>query len=287
VVDSNKLSKVQRTVIKVDCRDAPGVIFKITGAIFAQNLNIINNTEFVDHASKRFFMRAVFEGQPDMDRLRGDLNAALPLGANIYISEKVNKPVVVLATKEHHCLSDLLIRNFYGDLNMNILAVISNYEELGTLVRKFDLPFHHLSHSSMSREDHEQLLLDTINMYSPEYLILAKYMRILSPSFVANFPHRIVNIHHSFLPAFVGANPYRQAYDRGVKIIGATAHFVNNDLDEGPIIAQDVIHVDHRLDAPRMARAGKEVEKKVLATAMRLLLEDRIFVFENKTVIFD
>ena len=174
-----------------------------------------------------------------------------------------------------------------GELEANILAVVSNYDKLESLVSKFDIPYVTVSHVDLEREVHEQKIIECINSYEDvDYIVLAKYMRILTPAFVEEFQDKIINIHHSFLPAFIGANPYKQAYDRGVKIIGATAHFVNNNLDEGPIIAQEVIHVNHAYGWKDMQRSGRDVEKVVLSRALKLALEDRIFVYENKTVIF-
>jgi len=157
---------------------------------------------------------------------------------------------------------------------------------LKELVSKFDIPFHYVDHKGRSREDHESDVLELIKSYKPEFLVLAKYMRILTPEFVQQFHNRIINIHHSFLPAFIGANPYGQAHDRGVKIIGATGHIVNNDLDEGPIIAQDVLSVDHTFTPKTLSIAGKEVEKRVLNKAMQLVFNDRVLINKNKTVIF-
>lgn len=165
--------------------------------------------------------------------------------------------------------------------------MISNYDTLSDLVSKFNIPFHFISHEGKARDEHEAELLSVIETYRPAYLVLAKYMRILSSDFVSHYLNRIINIHHSFLPAFIGANPYQQAYDRGVKIIGATAHFVNNSLDEGPILSQSVIPVDHSHSAREMAQAGKDVEKMVLSRSLKLVLEDRVFVHNNKTIIFD
>ncbi|MFN4146580.1 MAG: formyltetrahydrofolate deformylase, partial [Runella sp.] len=167
----------------------------------------------------------------------------------------------------------------------NIQAVISNYNTLQPLVSKFGIPFHYISHEHRSRDEHEEAILRTLEIYQPEFLVLAKYMRILTPDFVKHFPCRVVNIHHSFLPAFIGANPYRQAYERGVKIIGATAHFVNDSLDEGPIIAQDVKEVDHRLTPTDMATLGKDTEKLVLTKALKLVFNDRVFIHGNRTII--
>jgi formyltetrahydrofolate deformylase len=153
-------------------------------------------------------------------------------------------------------------------------------------VSKFGIPFHYITHENRTREQHEEAVMRALEIYQPEFLVLAKYMRVLTPGFVERFPNRIINIHHSFLPAFIGANPYRQAFERGVKIIGATAHIVNNDLDEGPIIYQGVVRVDHRSSAKDMSVSGREVERDVLAHALKLVFEDRVFIHKNKTIVF-
>lgn len=213
----------------------------------------------------------------------------LPAHAEVKIEQKRNKDVVIMVTKEHHVLSDLLIRNQFKDLNINILAVISNNNTLGNLVQKFDIPFHFLpakGTDDVSRTKHEVQLVNCLAKYKFDYLVLAKFMRVLTPEFTKNYSGKTINIHHSFLPAFIGANPYRQAYDRGVKIIGATAHFVTDDLDEGPIIYQDVINVNHAQTPQELSAAGKDVEKIVLATALKMVLEDRVFISGNKTIIF-
>lgn len=184
-----------------------------------------------------------------------------------------------------HCLGDLLIKHAEGKLDANITTVISNYDNLRGLVEKFDIPFEHVSHEGITREEHESRVCDIIKTYQHDVIVLAKYMRILSPNFVKQFQGKLLNIHHSFLPAFIGANPYKQAYERGVKIIGATSHFVTDDLDEGPIIAQDIIRVDHSYSWQAMRDAGHDVEKNVLSTALNLVLKDKVFVYNNKTVI--
>ncbi|HDL4147200.1 TPA: formyltetrahydrofolate deformylase, partial [Mannheimia haemolytica] len=195
------------------------------------------------------------------------------------------KRIVILVTKEAHCLGDLLMKNYYGGLDVEIAAVIGNHETLKSLVERFDIPFHLVSHENLTRVEHDKLLAEKIDEYSPDYIVLAKYMRVLNPEFVARYPNRVVNIHHSFLPAFIGAKPYHRAYERGVKIIGATAHFVNDELDEGPIIMQNVINVDHTYTAEAMMRAGRDVEKTVLSQALELVLADKVFVYKNKTII--
>jgi formyltetrahydrofolate deformylase len=274
-------------VLLIHCPDQKGLLHKISGVLYNFNLNVISNGEFVEKKSSHFFMRTEFSGEFNHTELLGALEKALPDNVNIKLRDKKKKDIVILATKEHHCLSDILIRHAFNELNANILGVISNHEVLANLVRKFDIPFHYVPHEGLDRGEHESKLLEIINEYNPQFLILAKYMRVLSAGFVSFFPNRILNIHHSFLPAFVGANPYAQAYERGVKIIGATAHFVNNDLDQGPIIAQNVIPVDHTHSAKEMAQAGRDVEKNVLAKSLKLVLNDHVFVHGNKTIIFE
>lgn len=272
--------------ILVNCADEKGLIYKITRVLYENGLNIVKNREFVDEANNRFFMRTEAEGEADQSALLKALTAVLPGGSRIEVVPDRKKKLVILATRENHCLGDLLMRNHFNEWNADISAVISNYDVLKDFTEKFNLPYHHIGAEGLSREEHEQLLTGIINRYSPDYIVLARYMRILTPAFVKQYDRKIINIHHSFLPAFIGAHPYRQAYDRGVKIIGATAHFVNNDLDEGPIICQNVIPVDHSQNAAEMSRAGKGIEKMVLAQALKLVLEDRVMLSGNKTVIF-
>lgn len=274
-------------ILRIDCPDQKGLVHKITGVLYHHNLNVLRNDEFVDRTTGHFFMRTEFVGECQEEKIINGLRGILPDSVHISLNNDHTKEVVLLATKEHHCLSDLLIRNEFKDLNINILAVVANHETLGNLVKKFNIPFHHVSHEGKSREQHEAEVLSVVKDYKPEYLVLAKYMRILSSAFTSHFPHQIVNIHHSFLPAFIGANPYKQAHERGVKIIGATAHFVNENLDEGPIITQDIIRVNHSKEWQEMAQAGRDVEKIVLARALKLVFEDRVFVRENRTVIFE
>jgi formyltetrahydrofolate deformylase len=273
-------------ILRVDCPDETGLVYKITGALFHAGFNIISNHEFVDAATAHFFMRTAFAGDQPPERVVAELKAALPVGAKVRLATTALQPVVLLATKEPHCLGDLLLRHAYGELPGTIRAVVSNYEVLGQLVRQFGIPFHCISHQGLDRAQHERAITDVLGGYNPEYLVLAKYMRILSPEFVARFRDRIINIHHSFLPAFAGAQPYRQAFERGVKIIGATAHFVTNDLDTGPIIAQSVLSVDHSYTAADMAQAGRDVEKIVLAKAVKLVLEERVFLHASRTIVF-
>lgn len=272
-------------IVMIHCADESGLIYKITSVLYKYKLNIISNSEFVERNYNQFFMRTEFSGEFDSENLLKELYAVLPVEVQIRLVENRKKDIVILATKEYHCLSDLLIRHKYNDLNANILAVISNYSNLQELTNKFEIPFYCVDHTNLSREDHEEAILQILRKYTPEFLVLAKYMRILTPKLISSYTNRIINIHHSFLPAFIGANPYLKAFERGVKIIGATAHFVNNSLDDGPIISQSVIPVDHTHNSKEMARAGRDVERIVLANSLRLVFDERIFVYNNKTII--
>ena len=277
---------MERKILLTDCPDAKGLIAKITNICYKHQLNIIKNDEFVDHEQGRFFMRTELEGRFNDETLLADLDDALPEGSDRRVVPSGRKRLVVLVTKESHCLGDILMKSYSGALDVDIAAVIGNYDKLADLTGKFEIPFHTVSHEGLSREEHELQVRAIIDQYQPDYVVLAKYMRVLTPEFVTAYRRKIINIHHSFLPAFIGARPYPQAYDRGVKIIGATAHFVTDVLDEGPIIEQDVIHVSHSFTANDMAKAGRDVERSVLSRALAHVLDEKVFVYGNKTVVF-
>ncbi|NLK67356.1 MAG: formyltetrahydrofolate deformylase [Campylobacteraceae bacterium] len=279
---------MKKYVLKIDCDDEKGLIYRISDVIFKFNLNIAKNHEFVDHEVNKFFYRAEIFTDEDVDTkaLCGSLSAMLGGKANIRIKESKKKDIIIMATKETHCLGDLLIKHHSNELNANIIAVIANHEDLRELVEKFNIEFCCIKSDGLEREEHEAKVLEKLSEYSFDYIVLAKYMRILSPNFVKNYVNKIINIHHSFLPAFIGANPYKQAYERGVKIVGATSHFVNDDLDEGPIITQDIVRVNHEMSWQEMRKAGRNIERNVLASALDLVFDDRVFVYNNKTVVF-
>jgi len=277
---------MNRNILLIQTTDEAGLVYKITNILFHQQLNIIENDEFVDTENNRFFFRCEVEGEADTYVLTESLKKILPLGSQIKFVPHNKKKIVVMATKEHHCLADILVKNHFGDSNTELLAVVSNHEYLRQLTEKFNIPYLCIESEGKERLGHEKEVLHALGKYEPDYIVLAKYMRILSPEFVAMYPYKLINIHHSFLPAFIGANPYKQAFCRGVKIIGATAHFVNNDLDEGPIIAQSVISVNHTYDAREMAKAGKEVEVSVLHQALQLVFNERVMINGNKTIVF-
>jgi formyltetrahydrofolate deformylase len=211
----------------------------------------------------------------------------LSTGTDVRVQKPARRRLAILVSKEHHCIGDLLLRHAYGELAAEIVGVIGNHNTLRPLAERFDIPFFHADASGRSREEHEVELQGLLAPLAPDLLVLAKYMRVLTSHFVAQWLERIINIHHSFLPAFEGARPYHQAFERGVKVIGATAHFVTAELDKGPIIVQQEIAVDHSHTPQDVAQAGRDVEKIVLSRALRLVLESRVFLCGNRTIIFD
>jgi len=270
----------------INTSDKKGLIYKVSNILYKNNLNIDENGEFVEADNNRFFMRTAFSGEVDIKKLETELKEIITDDTEFKFYDYTKKNIVVLATKENHCLGDIIVRSEGNRLNANILGVVSNYDTLQGFTEKFEIPFDYISHENKSREEHEKEVIKKIKDLNPDYIILAKYMRILSSDFVKEFEGKIINIHHSFLPAFIGANPYKQAFERGVKIIGATSHFVTNDLDEGPIIAQGVIPVTHKESWKEMRNLGWDVEKNVLANAINLVLDDRVIIHNNKTIIF-
>ena len=274
-------------VILIQCIDRVGLVASIAKVLEQKNVNINSMREHVDMDANRFFARLSTEHHTEADMLLPLLRTVLPDDAIIHVNPEPDKKIILLVTKEHHCLSDILVRHHFKTLGASVQCVIGNHGTLKNICDRFDVPFFNITHENKTKEAFESEMLDVIKNYSHDYLVLAKFMRILSPGFVNRYPMRIINIHHSFLPAFAGAHPYQQAYLRGVKLIGATAHFVTPDLDEGPIIEQQIIHVDHTYKISDMVRAGKEIERAVLARALKLLFEDRVFVYNNKTVVFE
>jgi formyltetrahydrofolate deformylase len=278
-----------KILILIQCPDKIGIVATISRIIASHELNIIAMREFVDKDNTQFFARIECSGNNmDNDLIRKELEEALGHTARITITPfKSDKKVAVLVTKEYHCLGDILVKNFFGLLGADVSCVIGNHDILGPFTRQFSIPFYPISHLNKPKEQFERELLDVIASYQVDYIILAKFMRILSGDFIGEYPNRIINIHHSFLPAFIGANPYKQAFDRGVKVIGATAHFVTASLDDGPIISQETIHINHNYDTHQMKIRGREIERNVLNKAMDLVFNDRVFIVGNKTVIFE
>ncbi len=280
----------QIATLLVGCRDRKGIVASLAQLLYGHGANILDSDQHSDPVAAMFFQRIRF----DLSTLTTDkvsLEAAIKEVAERFAMEwrltyghRVRK-IAILASKQEHCLYDLLIRYRANELPCEVAMVISNHADLEPVARHFDVPFHHVPVTPETRaaaEDRLRTLVDGV-----ELVVLARYMQILSQELVDQFPSRIINIHHSFLPAFVGANPYRQAFVRGVKLIGATSHYVTAELDEGPIIEQDAIRVTHRDSVEDLVRKGKDLEKRVLAAAVRWHLEDRILVYAGKTVVFD
>ncbi|MBS1746334.1 MAG: formyltetrahydrofolate deformylase [Bacteroidetes bacterium] len=273
-------------IIVIQCADKVGLVAIVSGLLASEQMNIISMREHVDTEQNQFFLRLEVDGPADAGMLKQKLSALLA-GAFIQVNPLPEKKIIVLVTKEYHCLADILVRNHFKTLGASVQCVIGNYNLMEDICSRFDIPFYTVPHEGKTKEDFEKNILDIIAGYEADYLVLAKYMRILSPGFIEKFPSKIINIHHSFLPAFAGAHPYKKAFERGVKLIGATAHFVTNELDEGPIIAQQIIPVNHSYTAKDMVRAGKEIETAVLAKALNLVLDDRVAIFNNKTIVFE
>ena len=282
---------MEKRILLTECSDDVGLIAKITNVCSLFHFNVIRQDQFASHEDSKFFMRTVIEGEfCDENSNQTFINTVvgvLPQGAKVRLTDNHRRRLCVLVTKESHCLGELLMKSYSGAMDADIVCVAGNYPELGKLAEKFDVPFKLVSCDGITKEEQEKRMMEVIDSCNPDYVILAKYMRILSPEFVNHYPlGKIINIHHSFLPAFIGAKPYLQAYNRGVKIIGATAHFVTNNLDEGPIIEQDVIKVNHRYDPETLAKAGHDVEQMVLMRAVNKVLDDKVFIHGNKTVVF-
>ena len=274
-------------VIVIQCKDQVGLVAAITGVLAKAAINIVSMREHVDTVDNRFFVRIVAEGASNAELLHQQFLSVLPQDADIKVNPITEKKIIVFVTKEYHCLSDILIRNHFKTLGATVQCVIGNHATLQDICERFDIPFYLVPHEDKDKDIFENEMLEIVKRYEADYLVLAKFMRILSPQFIKKFPVRVINIHHSFLPAFIGANPYKQAFERGVKLIGATAHFVTDDLDEGPIIAQQIISVNHSFTTSDMVNAGKEIETAVLAKALQLVLNDKVFVYRNKTVVFE
>jgi formyltetrahydrofolate deformylase len=276
----------------ITCPDQPGIVAAVTTFLFQHGVNI---TELDQHSTDpeggRFFLRLEFQ-TPHLDVPRAVLETAFRESVagrftmDWRISYAADKPrMAVLVSRHDHALLELLWRWQRGELRVDIPVVISNHADLRESVERFGVRFEHVAIDAATHAQAEARMLALLEGKA-DFIVLARYMRILSADFVARYPHRIINIHHSFLPAFVGADPYQQAYTRGVKLIGATAHYVTSDLDQGPIIDQDTGRVSHRHEVPDLRRLGRDLERQVLARAVRWHVEDRVIVDGNKTIVF-
>jgi formyltetrahydrofolate deformylase len=275
----------------VACPDRKGIVASLAQVLYGHGANILDSDQHTDPVASLFFQRIRF----DLSSLTTD-KVALEHGIK-EVGERFGmdwrlayghqkRRIAIFASKQEHCLYDLLIRYRAGELACEVAMVISNHADAEAIARHFEVPFHHVPVTAETKAAAEARASELIAEAKVDLIVLARYMQILSSEFVAKFPSRIINIHHSFLPAFVGANPYRQAYIKGVKLIGATSHYVTADLDQGPIIEQATIRCSHSDSVDDLVRKGRDLEKRVLAAAVRWHLEDRILVYAGKTVVF-
>ncbi len=276
----------------LSCPDRRGLVSRISHFIFERGGNIINLDEHVDSQEERFFLRVAWD-MKEFTVAPDDLNGAfLPMAKefNAEWTIKLNRNkrrLAIFVSKYDHCLQEILWRHGLGDFEADPALIISNHPDLKFLADRYQIPFHIFPVTAKNKADQEEKELALLEKEKIDTIILARYMQVLSPIFVRKYPNRILNIHHSFLPAFAGSNPYKQAYERGVKIVGATSHYVTDVLDEGPIIEQDIIRITHKDSLEDLIRKGRDLERLVLARALRLHLQDRVLVHGNKTIVFE
>ena len=275
-------------IASLQCADQPGIVHAMTSAVLACGGNIIENQQFTDPSTNTFVMRTRFETSQGLDGAEKSLNEGLSkFNPSLHIRPTAKKPrALVMVTKESHCLRDLLYLEDLGELNVEIPLVISNREDLRALVESHGIKFLCLPVTAETKVSQEAEILKQINDLEIDFVVLARYMQIMSKEFCNQLPGKIINIHHSFLPGFKGAKPYHQAHERGVKIIGASAHFVTSDLDEGPIIEQDVAHVTHIATPEELIAIGRDIERRVLAKAVKFYADDKVFIVGKRTVVF-
>jgi formyltetrahydrofolate deformylase len=279
---------VGELVLTLSCPDRPGIVHAVSGFLAERECNILDSQQYGSPRTSTFFMRVHIDSPVDSSSLRADFAAvAGAFGMSWQLDESDHRPnLVVLVSKEGHCLADLLYRWRSGYLPAEISAVASNHRDLEELTSSYGVPFHHLPVDATTRPAQEAQILDLVTQTGAELTVLARYMQILTADFCAALPGRIINIHHSFLPSFRGGRPYEQAYERGVKLIGATAHYVTADLDEGPIIEQEIARVGHQQDPASLAATGRDLECVALARAVRWHLEHRVLLDGTRTVVF-
>ncbi|EKN70539.1 formyltetrahydrofolate deformylase [Neobacillus bataviensis LMG 21833] len=291
-IEQFKQRNQNRGRLLVSCPDQPGIVSAISQFLFSFDANIIESSQYsTNPEGGTFFIRIEFEcpflktKESEMVQQFYEIATNFSMDWRLTPVYKVKK-AAIFVSKELHCLMELLWEWQSGDLMTDIALVISNHEESRDVVEGLNIPFYYIPANKEIRKQVEEKQLQLLNEYDIDVIVLARYMQILTPKFVEANSKKIINIHHSFLPAFIGARPYERAHERGVKIIGATAHFVTNDLDEGPIIEQDIARVDHRSDVDTLKKIGRSIERSVLARAVKWHIEDRIIVHQNKTIVF-
>jgi len=291
-IESFQEQNKNRGRLLVSCPDQPGIVAAISKLLFSYNANIIESSQYsTNPEGGTFFLRIEFECPELKDKAKEMETQFVEIVEEFSMDWKFThvyniKRTAIFVSKELHCLLELLWEWQSGDLMSDIALVISNHEEAREVVEGLNIPFYYIPAHKDIRTQAEATQLELLKKYEIDFVVLARYMQILSPKFVEENPNKIINIHHSFLPAFVGARPYERAFERGVKLIGATSHYVTNDLDEGPIIEQDISRVDHHHNVDSLKKMGRRVERSVLARAVKWHIEDRIIVHRNKTIVF-
>jgi formyltetrahydrofolate deformylase len=280
----------QSAVLLILCPDRTGLVARVSTLLFEQGANILHADQHQDSEAGLFFMRVEWDLEGfDLERFRA---AFTPLAASLDMTWRVESarqpPRVAIFVSSHlHCLADLLFRHRAGELACEVTSVISNHTDAGDLVAFHGIPFHHIPTTTSSRADVETRQLALLDAQRVDLVVMARYMRILSGGFITQYPGRVINVHHSFLPAFVGARPYHQAFERGVKLIGATSHYATETLDDGPIIEQDVMRISHRDHVADLIEKGRDLERIVLSRAVKWHLDHRVLRYGDKTVVFD
>ncbi|OTA52812.1 Formyltetrahydrofolate deformylase [Hypoxylon sp. EC38] len=284
------MSSSDNHILTLSCPDKPGIVHAVTGLLANHGLNILDLQQFSDRTSKKFFMRVHFgdaESTANLDEPMAKLAGELEMDQYDLRPASKKPRVLIMVSKIGHCLNDLLFRTKTNQLGIEIPLIVSNHPDFKPLAESYGIEFHHLPVTKDTKLEQERQILDLIRQKNIDLVVLARYMQVLSPGLCEAMSGKIINIHHSFLPSFKGAKPYHQAFERGVKIIGATAHFVTADLDEGPIIEQRVARVDHSMSPKELVEEGSNVESQVLAAAVKWWSEKRVFLNGHKTVVFN
>jgi formyltetrahydrofolate deformylase len=286
------MENTDTAILLVYCNDQQGLVHRITEFLDNNNANIVALDQHVDHVEGVFFMRIEWDLERFLiprdkisDYFQTQIAARYDMKWSLFFSSEVPR-MALFVSKMDHCLFDILARYQAGEWNVHIPLIISNHETLRPVAERFGIPFHYIPITKETKAEQEKIEMDLLKKNKVEYVVLARYMQVISEDFIKAFPNKIINIHHSFLPAFPGAKPYHSAYKRGVKIIGATSHYVTTDLDEGPIIEQDVTRISHRDTIENLVRKGRDLEKIVLSRAIYLHLRRKVLVYQNKTIIF-
>ncbi|MCD0504751.1 formyltetrahydrofolate deformylase [Bordetella petrii] len=277
-------------ILTLSCPDRTGIVYRVSGLLFELGCNILDSQQFGDDETGRFFLRVHFDlpatvAEGSLREQFAALAGGYEMDWQIHDARRKAR-LLIMVSKQGHCLNDLLFRVRSGHLAAEVAAIVSNHDDYAGLAESYGIPFHHLPVTADTKAGQEKQILELVESQQIDLVVLARYMQILSPEMCVALAGRAINIHHSFLPSFKGARPYHQAHARGVKIIGATAHYVTSDLDEGPIIEQDIERVDHAMTAQELTQVGSDVESLVLARAVRSHVEHRILLNRNKTVVF-